>query len=51
MNPGGVRRVAFMRSFRVISQAGAKDTVATLMQKSEFCTIRYANFVCRAPGL
>src|SRR5215469_7015806 len=29
MNPGGVRRVVFMRSFRVISQAGAKDTVAT----------------------
>ena len=28
MNPGGVRRVVFMRSFRVISEAGAKDTVA-----------------------
>ena len=31
MNPGGVRRVAFMRSFRVISQAGAKDTVAKIL--------------------
>ncbi len=27
--------MVFMRSFRVISQAGAKDTAATLMQKSE----------------
>jgi quinol monooxygenase YgiN len=26
-NPGGVRRVAFMRTFRVIPDAGAKDTV------------------------
>ena len=24
MNPGGVRHVAFMRSFRVISQAGGQ---------------------------
>jgi len=28
VHPGGVRRVAFMRSFRVISEAGAKQTVA-----------------------
>jgi hypothetical protein len=27
VNQGGVRRVAFMRTFRVISSAGAKDTV------------------------
>lgn len=28
MNPGGVRRVVFMRTFRVIPETGAKDTVA-----------------------
>ena len=27
MNPGGVRRVAFMRTFRVVPDAGAKDKV------------------------
>ena len=29
VNPGGVRRVVFMRTFRVISEAGAKETVVT----------------------
>jgi hypothetical protein len=29
VNPGGARRVAFMRTFRVVSEAGAKETVAT----------------------
>ncbi len=28
-NPGGVRRVAFMRTFRVVSEAGAKETVVS----------------------
>jgi hypothetical protein len=29
VNPGGVRRVVFMRTFRVVSEAGARETVAT----------------------
>ena len=29
VNPGGVRRVVFMRTFRVVSEAGAKETVVT----------------------
>jgi quinol monooxygenase YgiN len=32
-NHGGVRRVAFIRTFRVISAAGAKDTVAEKLAK------------------
>lgn len=28
-NPDGIRRVAFMRTFRVVSEAGAKETVVT----------------------
>jgi hypothetical protein len=37
VNPAGVRRVAFMRTFRVVSAAGAKDTVvAKLANLVEF---------------
>jgi quinol monooxygenase YgiN len=28
-NPGGIRRVTFVRTFRVVSEAGAKETVLT----------------------
>jgi quinol monooxygenase YgiN len=33
VNPGGVRRVVFMRTFRVISEAGAKNTVVAKLAK------------------
>jgi hypothetical protein len=29
VNPGGVRRVVFMRTFRVVSESGAKETVVS----------------------